>query len=104
MDDLTRFSYTFGIEEEFFLAHPKSRSLAVEVPRSFLSACRRRFGNAIAPEPLWSQIEIVSPAFERAERARGDRNVRPNQGTRRARGCCGDRAWWAEGRKPQALE
>jgi len=70
LDDLTRFSYTFGIEEEFFLAHPKSRSLAVEVPRSFLSACRRRFGNAIAPELLWSQIEIVSPVFERAEQAR----------------------------------
>lgn len=56
--------YTFGIEEEFFLTHPKSRSLALTVPRSFLSACRRRFGAATSPELLWSQIEVVSPVFE----------------------------------------
>ncbi|MEO8129275.1 MAG: carboxylate-amine ligase [Bryobacteraceae bacterium] len=70
MNDLAQFPYTFGIEEEFFLTHPKSRSLAVEVPRSFLRACHRRFGNAIATELLWSQIEIVSPVFERPEQAR----------------------------------
>lgn len=64
------FSYSFGIEEEFFLTHPKSRSIAVEVPRSFLSTCRRRFGNAIAPELLWSQIEVVSPVFEHPAQAR----------------------------------
>jgi glutamate---cysteine ligase / carboxylate-amine ligase len=63
------FPYTFGIEEEFFLTHPKSRALAVQVPRSFLSACRRRFGEAIASELLWSQIEVVSPVFERHEQA-----------------------------------
>ena len=65
-----QFPFTFGLEEEFFLTHPKSRSLAVEVPRSFLSACRRRFGNAIATELLWSQIEIVSPVFDSPEQAR----------------------------------
>ena len=65
-----RFPYTFGIEEEFFLTHPKSRSLAVEVPRSFLRACRRRFGSAIAPELLWSQIEVVSPVLETHRQAR----------------------------------
>ncbi|MEO8751542.1 MAG: carboxylate-amine ligase [Casimicrobiaceae bacterium] len=63
------FPYTFGIEEEFFLTHPKSRALAVQVPRSLLSACRRRFGKAIASELLWSQIEVVSPVFERHEQA-----------------------------------
>ena len=64
MTDLTGFPFSFGIEEEFFLTHPKSRTLAVEVPRSFLRACRRRFGEAIAPELLWSQVEVVSPVFE----------------------------------------
>ena len=58
-----RFAYTFGVEEEFFLAHPKSRSLATRVPSSLLRACRRRFGDAVAPELLRSQIELVSPVF-----------------------------------------
>ncbi|MEP7276921.1 MAG: carboxylate-amine ligase, partial [Betaproteobacteria bacterium] len=68
--DHANFPYTFGIEEEFFLTHPRSRSLAIEVPRSFLRACRRRLGDAIAPELLWSQVEIVSPVFERQAQAR----------------------------------
>ncbi len=64
------FPYTFGIEEEFFLSHPRSRTLAVEVPRSFLRACRRRFGDRIAPELLWSQVETVSSVFSRHDQAR----------------------------------
>ncbi|MEO8485069.1 MAG: carboxylate-amine ligase [Betaproteobacteria bacterium] len=68
-DDATAFPYTFGIEEEFFLAHPKSRSLSTSVPRSFQHACRRRFGAAVAPELLHSQIELVSPVFERCDHA-----------------------------------
>lgn len=66
------FPFTFGIEEEFFLTHPKSRTLAVEVPRSFLRACRRRFGEAIAPELLWSQVEVVSPVFDDHAQARAE--------------------------------
>jgi carboxylate-amine ligase len=58
------FAFTFGIEEEFFLAHPKSRSLATHVPASLLRACRRRFGDAVAPELLRSQVELVSPVFD----------------------------------------
>src|SRR6185436_11220635 len=45
MTDVAAFPWTFGIEEEFFLAHPKSRSLSTSVPRSMLHACRRRFGD-----------------------------------------------------------
>ncbi len=63
------FPWTFGLEEEFFLAHPRSRSLATSVPRSLIRACRRRYGDAIAPELLHSQIEIVSPVFERCDEA-----------------------------------
>jgi carboxylate-amine ligase len=68
-DAATDFAWTFGIEEEFFLAHPKSRALATSVPRSFLHACRRRYGDAVAPELLHSQIELVSPVFERCDHA-----------------------------------
>jgi len=68
-DELLTFPYTFGIEEEFFLTHPKSRTLATSVPRSLLRACQRRFGGAVAPELLHSQIELVSPVFERHEQA-----------------------------------
>jgi carboxylate-amine ligase len=70
MTSVDRFPYTFGIEEEYFLTDPKSRALTVEVRRSFIRACRRRFGAAIAPELLWSQIEVVSPVFERHDQAR----------------------------------
>ena len=63
------FAFTFGLEEEFFLAHPKSRSLATQVPASLLRACRRRFGDAVAPELLRSQIELVSPVFDSHEQA-----------------------------------
>jgi glutamate---cysteine ligase / carboxylate-amine ligase len=72
MSDWASFPFTFGIEEEFFLSHPKSRSLAQQVPHSFLRACRRKFGDAVAPELLWSQIELVSPVFERHEQARNE--------------------------------
>ena len=74
-----KFSYTFGIEEEFFLTHPKSRMLAVEVPRSFIRACRRRFGEAITPELLWSQIEVVSSVLNNHAEAR-DEMVRLRRG------------------------
>lgn len=67
--ELTTFPYTFGIEEEFFLTHPRSRTLATSVPRSLLRACQRRFGEAVAPELMHSQIELVSPVFERHEQA-----------------------------------
>ena len=68
-EELAKFPYTFGIEEEFFLTHPKSRTLATSVPRSLLRACQRRFGDAVAPELLHSQIELVSPVFEHHEQA-----------------------------------
>jgi len=72
MTDIQAFPFTFGIEEEFFLTHPRSRTLAVEVPRSFIRACRRRFGAAIAPELLWSQVEVVSPVFRGHDEARAE--------------------------------
>ena len=57
------FPYTFGIEEEFFLSHPKSRSLALAIPRSLFRAGRRRFGAAVASEMLQAQVELISPVL-----------------------------------------
>lgn len=69
MNNPEPFGYTFGIEEEFFLTHPKSRALASNAPRSMFQACQRRFGDAVAPELLRSQIELVSPVFEEPDQA-----------------------------------
>ena len=68
-NDIEQFPFTFGIEEEFFLTHPRSRTLAAVAPRSLLRECRRRFGESVAAELLRSQIELVSPVFERHEQA-----------------------------------
>ena len=85
MDDVAVFPYTFGIEEEFFLAHPTSRSLSTGVPRSLLRACQRRFGECVAPELLHSQIELVSPVV-RALRPGVRRDAAPAARRRASRG------------------
>lgn len=71
MHDTPTFAYTFGIEEEFFLTHARSRQLAATVPRSVVNLCVRRYGEAVAPELLRSQIELVSPVFHHPDQARG---------------------------------
>jgi carboxylate-amine ligase len=63
------FPYTFGIEEEFFLTHPRSRSLALHIPPSLFRAGRRRFGDAVAAEMLQAQVELVTPILERHDEA-----------------------------------
>lgn len=69
LTDDDAFPYTFGIEEEFFLSHPKSRSLALSIPRSLFRAGRRRFGAAVAAEMLQAQVELVSPVLSTHEQA-----------------------------------
>jgi carboxylate-amine ligase len=58
------FPYTFGIEEEFFLSHPKSRSLALSIPRSLFRAGQRKFGAAVSSEMLQAQVELITPVLE----------------------------------------
>ena len=55
--------FTFGIEEEFFLVHPKTRALMARVPKTYLKACRKRLGDLVAPELLQSQIEVATPVL-----------------------------------------
>lgn len=64
------FDYTFGIEEEFFLARASSGLLATRVPEELLKTARARLGDCITSELLQSQIEIASPVLGSMEQAR----------------------------------
>ena len=55
------FAYTFGIEEEYFLASPGSGNLASRVPRKLLADAKSKLGESVTAELLQSQIEIASP-------------------------------------------
>lgn len=63
--------YTFGIEEEFFLTDPRTREIADDPPAAMFAACSTALGGAVAHELLRSQIELVSPVFERGAEAMG---------------------------------
>lgn len=62
-------AYTFGIEEEFFLANARSRRLPSLLPARFIDRCRRTLGDCISHEMLQSQIEISSPIFSTIDEA-----------------------------------
>ncbi|MEO7252047.1 MAG: carboxylate-amine ligase [Arenimonas sp.] len=63
-------SYTFGIEEEFFLVDPVSRDLATEVPREFMRSCRRLFGGGVHEEMKRAQVETATPILRHTPEAR----------------------------------
>ena len=60
---------TFGIEEEFFLVHARSRQLVGQVPARLMRECQRRIGSVVCPELLQSQIEVASPIFHDSAQA-----------------------------------
>ncbi len=60
---MNSFPYTFGIEEEYFLALAEDGSLAPRIPEHFLSKAHARLGDAVTSELLQSQIEIASPVL-----------------------------------------
>lgn len=64
--------YTFGIEEEFFLADARSGAAVARVPRRFFKACRSRIGEAVTHELMQSQVEIASPVFTDTTTALGE--------------------------------
>ena len=53
--------YTFGVEEEFFLAHIDSGAIATRVPTSFQKDVARQLGDRASHELMQSQIEMVTP-------------------------------------------
>lgn len=55
--------FTFGIEEEYFLASAHTGRLATRVPEDVLKAAKAVVGEAATAELLQSQLEIASPVF-----------------------------------------
>jgi len=66
---MSRFRYSFGIEEEFFVSCRNTGVLDRRAAGELLAAARRRLGEAVTSEMLESQIEIVSPVFQHIEEA-----------------------------------
>src|SRR5687768_12850985 len=61
---MSGFGYSFGVEEEFFLAAGADGSLIERMPPSLMAAARARLGDGnVVSELLQSQIELVSPVF-----------------------------------------
>ena len=54
--DSPRFS--IGIEEEYLLVDPETRSLANRQPPEFMARCKERLGGRVTHEFLQSQVEI----------------------------------------------
>ena len=63
LSGVNEFPYTFGIEEEYFLALASDGSLAPRIPDQFLKRAKARLGDTVTLELLQSQIEIASPVF-----------------------------------------
>lgn len=53
--------YTFGVEEEFFLANARNAQIAKRVSPAFQRDCRARLGARVGTELLQSQVEINTP-------------------------------------------
>lgn len=54
-------SFTFGIEEEYYLVDTTTRALAKETPKRLLAALRARLGKQFSEEYMRSQVEICTP-------------------------------------------
>lgn len=65
-----QFPYTFGIEEEFFLANPATGNVVPRVPKRFVRTCRARLGDCVHHEMLQSQVEVSTPILGSAAQAR----------------------------------
>jgi glutamate---cysteine ligase / carboxylate-amine ligase len=53
-------SFSFGIEEEFFLVDADTKSVACAMPRAFLDAAKTATGGQVSGELLQAQIEIAT--------------------------------------------
>ena len=67
---MSAFDYSFGIEEEFFLASAATGALIERTPERLLPAARACLGEGVAAELLQSQVELISPVFHDSAEAR----------------------------------
>src|SRR5262245_13586774 len=51
-------SFSFGIEEEYFLVDHKTKSVVLERPPQFLTDVKQALGDQVTTEMLQSQIEV----------------------------------------------
>ena len=63
-------SYSFGIEEEYYLVNQATRALASDVPRRLLVELKKELGPQFSEEYMRSQIEISTPVCHSADEAR----------------------------------
>ncbi len=61
-------SYSFGIEEEYFLSQAATRGIIRHMPQPFIDAARAAFPGEVQREMLQSQIEVATPVCETMER------------------------------------
>src|SRR5439155_18928008 len=65
-------SFTFGIEEEYFLVNPWTRALVSEPPRKMFDECKAELGEHFSAEYQRSQIEVATKICGRMPEARAD--------------------------------
>ena len=72
MTTRARPSFTFGIEEEYFLVDVRTRALVSEPPKRMLDACKAEFEGQFSSEYQRSQIEVATAICMTASDARAD--------------------------------
>lgn len=65
-------SFTFGIEEEYFLVDAETKLVARGMPEAFLKAAKAATDGRVAGEFLQSQIEVVMPPHSDMAEARAE--------------------------------
>ena len=65
-------TFSIGIEEEYLLVDPETRSLAVRQPAGFMDRCREVLGPKVTHEFLQSQVEIGTGVCATVAEARED--------------------------------
>jgi len=64
--------YTFGIEEEYFIANRRTKALDDRQHKQLLRACKKQLGTRVQTEMLQTQIEIVTPVLSDMATARNE--------------------------------
>src|SRR2546430_1281717 len=65
-------SFTFGIEEEYFLVNPRTRALVSEPPEKMFDECKAVLGQHFSAEYQRSQIEVATKICTNMSDARAD--------------------------------
>ena len=78
--------FSIGIEEEYLLVDPETRSLATRQPPDFMARCKEILGGRVTHEFLQSQVEIGTGVCATVGEARAElRELRAGRGRDRAR-------------------